>query len=460
VKVRPRRGNRRNLFAPDGVDLSLPARVAGLSTPIDPQVATSTLDNGLRVTTVALPHLHTVTMAVFVKVGARFESPDDNGLSHFLEHMLFRGTERHPSSLALNTAIESLGSTLHAETGRDYTLFQMGFLPDQVEAGLALFGELLGRPRFDDLELERALVLEEINEDYDEDDVEINTDDIARGLMFDGHPLGQRIIGPRSNVERFSDADVRRHFTRFYSGHNAILCVAGPVDHGQVADMAFRQLGHLPPGLLAEAEPATPLGDGPRYKHVADSGSQTSLALLLRGVPELDPGYMAFVALLRSLDDGMSTRLHYQLCDQKGLAYSINAGIEPLADAALLEVTGATANAKVPALVAETLTLLAQLRETRVSQADLAKAHTRYRYEILASVDDGSAMAGWFGGTALYYPPPLLSQRLAQMSAVTADDIVAAAERVIRPDGLVVAVVGALSKARQGELRQVVRDWR
>src|SRR5687768_11858719 len=147
-------------------------------------------------------------MAVFVKVGARFEAPADNGLSHFLEHMLFRGTERHPSSLALNTAIESLGSTLHAETGRDYTLFQMGFLPDQVEEGLALFGELLGRPRFDDLELERALVLEEINEDYDEDDVEINTDDIARGLMFEDHPLGHRIIAPPANVRGFADAEV------------------------------------------------------------------------------------------------------------------------------------------------------------------------------------------------------------------------------------------------------------
>ena len=92
---------------------------------MNPRVETSTLPSGLRVTTVALPHLHTVTMAMFIKVGARFETPQDNGLSHFTEHMLFRGTERHPTSLALNTAIERLGSTLHAETGRDYTLFAL-----------------------------------------------------------------------------------------------------------------------------------------------------------------------------------------------------------------------------------------------------------------------------------------------------------------------------------------------
>jgi predicted Zn-dependent peptidase len=427
---------------------------------LNPEVQSSTLSNGLRVTTVALPHLHTVTMAVFVKVGARFESVDDNGLSHFTEHMLFRGTEHHPSSLALNTAIERLGSTLHAETGRDYTLFQMSLAPDLVDEGLSLFGELLGRPRFDDIERERALVLEEINEDYSEDDVEINADDIARGLMFEGHPLGQRIIGPRDNVARFDDGDVRRHFARFYGGRNAILCAAGPVDHVAVAAAAERLLAHLPPGAAADAEPAIAMTGGPRFKHVRDSGSQTSLTVLLRGVPEVDPDYMTFVALLRALDDGMSTRLHYQLADQQGLAYSISAGIEPLHDAAILDVVGATGNAKVPELMRELLRIVGSLRDEPIAASELAKIHARYRYEMLASLDDASAMAAWFGGTALYYPPPTLGDRLLQMEAVSSDDIIRVARRVIQPDNLVVAAVGALSRARLGELRETIVQWR
>jgi len=408
---------------------------------------------------VALPHLHIATVAAFVKVGARFETPDDNGLSHFTEHMMFRGTERYPDSLALNTAIESLGGTLHAETGRDYTLLQTSFEPALIEPGMAIYGQLFGQPRFGDIELERALVLEEINEDYDESDVEINSDDIARGLMFEDHPLGQRIIGPRANVERFTEGDVRRHFAHYYGAQNAIVCVAGPISHDVVVATAERHLLGWPAGTAASADPARAFQGGPRWKHVADSGSQTNLSLLLRGIPELDPAYMSFVALLRCLDDGMSTRLHYQLCDQKGLAYSINAGIEPLADAALLEVTGATANAKIAPLVGEVLALLGSLRDG-VKDADLAKARTRYRHELLASLDDPSAMAGWFGGAAMYYQPPTLGERLAQMEAVTTDAVAAAARRVIQPDNLVLAVVGALSKARQGELRQVIRDWK
>ena len=431
-----------------------------MQTSIDPRVETTTLDNGLAVTTVELPHLHTAVCAMFVKVGARFEAREDNGLSHFVEHMLFRGTEHHPTSLALNTAVERLGSTLHAETGRDYTLFQLALEPDHVPAAIAVLGELLGRPRFDDIELERALILEEINEDYDEQGTEINADDIARGIAFEDHPLGQRIIGPRSNVERFAIGDVRRHFTTFYGARNAHLCVAGPIAHGAVVDSASRALAAMLPGTRVEVPPAPPLANGPLLRHVPDAGSQTSLAILFRAIPELDPAYVALVALLRVLDDGMSTRLHYTLSDQKGLAYSIHAAIEPLADAALFEIAGATANAKVPALVRELLVLLDGLRRGEITDDELAKARVRYRYETLASIDDASAMVGWFGGTALYYPPPTLSHRLAAMSQVTVDDVARVAQEILVPDHLVVAAVGTLSRARLGELRGVVNDWK
>jgi predicted Zn-dependent peptidase len=427
---------------------------------IDPSVATTTLDNGLAVTTVSLPHLHTAVVALFIKVGARFEQPKDSGLSHFVEHMLFRGTGAHPTSLALNTAIERLGSTLHAETGRDYTLFQMALEPEYVPAAVQLLGELLGRPRFSDIELERALVLEEINEDYDEEGVEINADDIARGLMFGDHPLGQRIIGPRTNVQTFSEDDVRRHFAKFYGAHNANLCVAGPVSHAAIVETANRALAVIPPGVRAEVPPAPAPIDGPALHHVRDAGSQTSLAILFRAIPELDPAYVALVALLRVLDDGMSTRLHYTLADQKGLAYSIHAAIEPLADASLFEISGATANAKVPALIRELLTLLDGLRHGKIDPDELAKARVRYRYETLASIDDAAAMAGWFGGTALYYTPPALSERLAQIERVTVDDVVRVAEQVLAPTNLAIAAVGSMSRARIGEVRQIIKDWR
>jgi predicted Zn-dependent peptidase len=374
--------------------------------------------------------------------------------------MLFRGTERYPSSLALNTAVERIGSTLIAETSHHFTLFQLALEPERVTAAIELLGELMSRPRFSDIELERALILEEINEDFDEKGVEINADDIARGLAFDAHPLGQRIIGPRENVERFGLADVERHFARFYRAANLSLCVAGPVEHARVVELADTALGSLPRGERASHEPAPARSNGkPRFHHVNDAGSQTNLAVLFRAVPELDARYMALLALLRVLDDGMSTRLHYTLADQKGLAYSVNAQIEPLVDAALFEIMSATANAKVPTLVREILTLLDGLRRGEITEDELAKTRMRFRYEILATLDDAVAMASIYGHAPLFHPLPPQSARLEAMSKITIDDVVGVARDVLAPEHLTLVAVGSQSRARLKEVRDLITAW-
>lgn len=427
---------------------------------MSPDIQRTNLDNGLQILSIPLPHLHTATLAVFVKVGSRFESPADNGLSHFVEHMLFRGTDAHPTSWDLNFAIERLGGTLHAETGRDLSLFHMSVEPALLDAAMALFGELFGRPRFSDIERERRIILEEINEDYSEDGVEINGDDIVRGLMFGAHPLGQRVIGPRDNVRRFGEEDVRRHFAHYYCAGNMLLCAAGPLRSEDVVVSARRHLGGLPRGGPAVAAAPTFDQSGARYRHVRDSGSQTSIHVLFRAVPDMDPGYAASMALLRALDDGMATPLHYQLCDQQGLAYSVQASIEPLADVALLEVVGATSQAKVPDLLRGMLELPGRLRHERISDAELDKVKLRYRHDLLSALDDSHAVAGWFGGSALYYAPPSFEERIAQMEAVTSEDIRTTAERILRPERLAVVVVGPLSRSRRDQVRELVTRWR
>lgn len=421
-----------------------------------PRVELSTLDRGLRTAVVELPHLHTATLAVFVKAGPRYESPQENGLSHFVEHMLHRGTEGHPSSLALNRAFESLGGSLVAETGRDYSSFTLSVATDRVGDGLDLLGDLFARPLFSDIELERALILEELSADYDERGNEINGPDLARELMFGDHPLGQRIVGPIDNVKRFTVDDVRRFFARLFGAHNLIVAVAGPSPVAQLTDAiarAFRDVpaGEPPPGIASPVAPASP-----RFRHVPDSGSQTSLDLVWWSIPETDPAYMASAALARVIDDGMSTRLHYQLADQLGLAYSVSGGIEPLHDVALFEISAQTANAKSVQLARKAIELCSELCETAVSDDELDRVKQRYRFELASSIDDAPAMAGWFGGTSLFYPPPSLDQRAEAMDSITPDDVLEAARRVFSPVNLSAVAVGALSRARQAELRELI----
>src|SRR5262249_34372639 len=129
------------------------------------QVHRDMLPNGLMVVTVPVPHLHTASIVMYARVGSRYETPKTNGLSHFLEHMLFRGSKSHPNSLALNYAIEEIGGTLYAETGRDYSLYQISLHPENLPRGVEIFGDIFDAPSLTDIDLERKIILAEIPQD-------------------------------------------------------------------------------------------------------------------------------------------------------------------------------------------------------------------------------------------------------------------------------------------------------
>ena len=417
------------------------------------------LGNGLRLVTVELPHLHTAAIVVYAKVGSRYETPEDNGLSHFLEHMLFRGSSRYPSSYDLNLAIESLGGTLYAETGRDYSLYSISVAPELLEDGIAILAYIFAGPAFTQIDLERQIVLEEINEDLDEKGEDVNLDDLARRTVFPDHPLGQKITGPTANVERFTVEDCRRHFARFYGAENLILCVSGPVRREAVLAAATRLCGGIPRGRGVETLPPPEPAGLPQLAYVDNPGAQTAVQVIFRALPEMHPDFVALQALMRILDDGMSTRLHYTLCDQMGLAYYVSGALEPLHDTALVVVEGAAAHAKLGELLERMLDILARFRTEPVSDQELVKAKRRYRYDLGAVFDDADAMAGWFGGTDLFYPPLPFETKVAGMEAITADDIRRVANDVFRPDRLVVAGAGALNARQLARVKRIVAEW-
>jgi len=172
------------------------------------------LPNGLRVIVVPQPHLHSASVAVLVKVGARHENTRDNGVSHLLEHMLFRGSARYPSAYALNRAIEELGGTLHGATHADFTLFEVTLPPTNVASGISILGELFKHPNFSDLGVEKRIVREEILEYLDEEGREVDPDNLSRELMFGTHPLGMTITGSLDNLEMLGEPELRAHMQR------------------------------------------------------------------------------------------------------------------------------------------------------------------------------------------------------------------------------------------------------
>jgi predicted Zn-dependent peptidase len=420
----------------------------------------SRLANGLRLVTIETPYLHTATLCLYVRAGSRYETRESNGLSHFVEHMLFRGSSQFPDSLALNRAIEDLGGTLYAETGRDYSLYQIPLHARDIARGLEILGDLFSTPAFRDIELERQIILEEILEDLDDRGRNVNLDDLSRTVAWDSHPLGYPITGPLRNVKRFRDRDVRGHFERFYGAANMVLCVAGPLSHTRVAGWAAKAFKTVPKGQRRLPAAPHPAGPGPRFRSAYNESAQTQVQVLFHALPETDPDYQPLRALMRVLDDGMSTRLHYQICDQKGLAYSVAGSLHSYHDAALLEIDAACAHAKLPDLISEALAILARFRTELVSDGELDKAKRRFLGDLESCYDDLDSLCGWFGGTELFYRPRSQEQRARELARVRPEHIRRVARRVIRPQHLNVAVVGALGSTLTKKVAKIVREFR
>lgn len=418
------------------------------------------LENGLTLVTIELPHLHRATVVVYARVGSRYESPATSGLSHFTEHMLFRGTRRHPDAFRLSDAIERAGGTLYAETGIDHSLYQLSLHPDMVEEAVRLLGEVFSEPRFTELEVERRIVLEEILESLDQHGRETNVDTLARRALFPAHPLGYAITGSPGNVRRFRLGDVRRHFQRFYGASNLVLCLSGAIRHRQAVSWARKSFSRLPPGARADTTPPPDGQSKALLSYVRSPGSQTAVQVLFRGLPETHTDWTPLVLLCRTLDDGLSARLHHRICDQLGLAYHTSASLEPFVDTGLFEVNAQAAHHNAPALLREILELLREFREKPIPDEELDKVKDRYRWDLEASFDDPDAMAGWFGGSELFVPAPTFEQKIREVAAVSPADVLRTAKGVLRSDRLAVACVGEMTRAAQGRVRRLIDKYR
>jgi predicted Zn-dependent peptidase len=428
--------------------------------PFPASVEQKRLSNGLKVVTVETPHLHAAAVALYVRTGSRFETRKNNGLSHFVEHMLFRGSAGFPSSLALNSAIEERCGMLSGETGRDYSLYQVQLHPRELDETMHILADLFSSPLFSDIDLERAIVLEEILDDFDESGQRINLDDVGREHAWPGHPLGFPITGPEENIRRFDRDDVVSHFGRFHGAKNLVLAVAGPVESAAVVKSAERAFGRLPAGQFQAPRPAPKRFPGPSFLSVRTDSAQVEVQILFRALADSHPQYPALVTLLRLLDDGMSTPLHYRVCDRKGLAYHVNAGIDPLGDTALLEISAACASEKLPTLVREVFDILRGFRDEPASSHDIEKAKGRYARDLEAGFDDVEGLCGWFGDSMLF-GRPLRSpvERYQRMARVDAAQVQKVARAVLRPDFLVVTAVGSFTPAAVRQTQMLVRSF-
>jgi predicted Zn-dependent peptidase len=417
------------------------------------------LDGGLRILAVPMPFVHRTVAQVVVQVGSRFETAETNGLSHFLEHLLYRGTARFPSAHELALAFERRGASLVAATAVDHSLLGFSAPPETFTEVLPWLGEVVQEPLLEGLELERGIVREEILELLDDAGRVVDTSLLVRSRCFQGHPLGWPITGTLAQVERFGAADVRAHHRRYYTAPGTIIVVAGPIDPAETLPLVADCFAGLPAGTLPVcAPPERPAG--PSFAYVEHPDSQTQLALAFRAPGERDRLEPATDLLVRVLDDGMSTRLYHRICDERGLCYDVSASYEPCADVGLVEVLAETAHEHAEEVLGELIGIARKLRDGGPEPEEVEKAKARHRWELEEMLDDPGAVAEFYALGELSGLGRAPVDRLRELDRVTREELREAAARTLEPSELSVVAVGSLSRrAEQAMAARAEGRW-
>jgi len=399
---------------------------------------TTTLDSGMRVVTDTIDGVESAAVGVWVDVGARDEPQELNGISHLLEHMAFKGTERRDAQ-AIAQEIEDVGGHVNAYTSREHTAFYARVLKDDVPLAIDILADILQHSTFleEELEKERWVVMQEIAQVHDTPDDLIF--DLFQERAFPEQPLGRSILGSSEGVEGFQRDALASFQGRFYTADSMILAAAGGVDHDAIVRLAESQFGNLKRRNGHVPEPASYQG-GPIEQE--DDVEQVHLVVGFDGVGHADPDYYGIQLLTGALGGGMSSRLFQEIRERRGLAYSIYAFHSSYVDGGLFGVYAGCACEdadEVSTLVSDELA-----RSTEgISQQELDRARTQIKAGLLMSRESTSARCENAARQLLIYGRHVPQEEVvARLEAVTTEDIRRCATRLFCNGRPTVATIG------------------
>ncbi|HXY46249.1 MAG TPA: pitrilysin family protein [Acidimicrobiales bacterium] len=404
----------------------------------------SVLNSGIRLVTEAMPDVASASIGVWVGTGSRDETAAQAGISHFLEHLLFKGTQAR-TARDIAEAVDAVGGDMNAYTTKEYTTFYVRALSEHLQLGLDILCDILREPalRGDDVDAERQVILEEVLMHRDEP-ADVVQERFGEA-MFPLHPLGREVLGDPEVIERVTVPEIRAFFDQHYLPGNMVVAAAGDVVHDVVADEIERRfVGRDGGGAPARTPPGSHVE--PLQVEARDT-EQVQLVVGTRGPARRSPERFSLAALNHALGGGLSSRLFQEVRETRGLAYSIGSDRLAYEDAGALSVSVGTA----PEHAAEVLELigkeLEQLRDDGMSARELEVAKGHLRADLLLSLEDSGARMSRIGASLLLHDEVLtVDDLLGRIAAVTLADVAGAAERVLSgPRAL--AVVGPFDEA-------------
>ena len=418
-----------------------------------------TLSNGLCLVVVEMPHLHSVEIAVYLKVGGRNDPAGKAGLSHFLEHMLFRGTSEFPSNLELETAFESIGGSVNAATDEESTCYFSRVHPEHVATGVKLFASMLLRSTLPGIEIEKRIITEEALEDINEEGQEINPHNLASRLLWPGHPLGMPTIGYLETISGFTGDDLRRHLAQFYAPANAVMIVTGDVSAETAFAAAEEAFGAWAGPPSPVVNPPSVQQSKPQMVFVKDSDSQVHLQIAFRGFARLDPRIMANRLMRRILCGGGSSRLHLKLREQLGIVYSVDASIAAYEETGSFAVELSTMPKNLSLAVTELLGEMRRLAIEPVPADELLRVKRGYFFDLEYSRDSAYEMQVRYGWGELMGLVRDIEEDRAEAEQVDAEAIRSTAGALFAPQNLNLVAVGPWKGSIRKEVDKILKMY-
>ena len=416
------------------------------------------LDNGLRILTSAMSHTRSVSIGFFIGVGSRYESDEQGGVPHFIEHMLFKGTAKRPTARDIAVAIEGIGGIFSAATGLESSLYWIKVAQPHLDIAIDVLVDMLRSSKFDpeEIDRERRVIIEEINLTLDTPDSLVFF--LMSELVWPDHPLGRDVAGTKESLSKLDRESLTTYLEHYYQPGNTVVSVAGNVEHEKVVGGIAAFLGDWAVGEAVSYRAAEDNQTEPRLRIHHKETAQAHLCLSVPGIHRDHPDRFKLRLLNTILGAGMSSRLFTEIRERRGLAYNIYSYTSGMHDTGAVGVYAGVAPRRIEDAIEAVLAEWDRLRQESVPADELTKSKEFIKGRLLLQMEDSFSIAAWCGRQEVLSPEVLtVDEVIEAIEAVTAADIQRVAQGLFLGERLNLAVVGPFED--EEGVREFLESW-
>ncbi len=416
-------------------------------------------ENGLRLITVPMKDRRTATVLVLVGTGSRYETKEIGGISHFLEHMMFKGTEKRPGALDIAQELDSIGADSNAFTSKEYTGYYVRAASENLDMMFDIIADIFQHSKLDkdEIEKEKGVIVEEINMYFDTPRRYVG--DLYEALLYGDQPLGWDIAGEKETVRNMTRENLASYFNTHYFAKNTIIAVSGNIDSQDIYDRVPKYFDKVRQSAEIEALPVKEDQIKPGIKIFNKKTDQTQINLGVRAYDNMSPEIYALDLISIILGGNMSSRLFTELREKRGLAYSVSTSGSSFTDTGYLVTQIGVDNSRAKEAIQVVLDEYKKIRDQKIPETELVKAKAFNRGKIFMSLDSPDFIASYVAEQELLKKKVLTPKEEIELyEKVTVDDIYRVAQDIFRSDKLNLAMIGPFDE-NDKDIHSLLNSW-